>query len=172
TTEPPYNCPHQTPRLRCSIMTICYSVNRLGMCMPTTYSWVLAQEAYGHFYSEDFPEAVRVARHAQTVAPRTPCVGAVLAAALEGRALGVLGRADETHAALREAERIREGLDDAIVAAPAFGFDEAQPRFHEGNALTHLADTKAPWRAQERALALGPAAASMDRPWTRPARGV
>ena len=139
---------------------------------PVTHSWVLAQEAYGHFYSEDFPEAVRVARRAQTVAPKTPCVGAVLAAALEGRALGVLGRPDETLAALREAERILEGLDDAIVAASAFGYDEAQLRFHEGNALTHLGDTKAAWRAQERALALVPAADFMDRALTRLDRAV
>src|SRR2546430_2024307 len=153
-------------------MTICYSVNRLGMCMPTTYSWVLAQEAYGHFYSEDFPEAVRVAHHAQTVAPRTPCVGAVLAAALEARALGVLGRADKVHAALQEAEKILDALDDAIVAASAFGYDEAQLCFHEGNALTHLGDTKAAWRAQERALALMPAADFMDRALTRLDRGL
>jgi len=96
---------------------------------PATYSWVLAQEAYGHFYGDDFREAVRVARQAQVVAPKTPSVGAVLAAALEARALGVLGRADETHAALREAERILLGLDDATVAASAFGYDEAQLRF-------------------------------------------
>jgi tetratricopeptide (TPR) repeat protein len=139
---------------------------------PQTYSWVLAQEAYGHFYSDDFPEAVRVARHAQTVAPKTPCVGSVLAAALEARALGVLGRADETHAALREAEAILMGLDDATVAASAFGYDEAQLRFHEGNALTHLGDTKAAWRAQERALALVPAADFMDRALTRLDRAV
>jgi tetratricopeptide (TPR) repeat protein len=137
-----------------------------------TYSWVLAQEAYGLFYSEEFPEAVRVARHAQTVAPKTPCVGAVLAAALEARALGVLGRADETRAALREAEAILLGLDDATVAASAFGYDEAQLRFHEGNALTHLGDAKAAWKAQERALALVPAADFMDRALTRLDRAV
>src|SRR2546430_9340131 len=51
-----------------------------------TYSWVLAQEAYGHFYSHDPAEAVNVAQHAQAVVPVTPCVGAVLAAALEARA--------------------------------------------------------------------------------------
>jgi hypothetical protein len=35
---------------------------------PATQSWVLAQEAYGHYYSSDFREAVDVARRAQFVA--------------------------------------------------------------------------------------------------------
>jgi len=44
--------------------------------------------------------------------------------------------------------------------------------FHEGNALTHLGDTKAAWGAQEQALALVPAADFMDRALTRLDRAV
>jgi hypothetical protein len=53
---------------------------------PATLSWVLAQEAYGHFYSGDLTSAVNVAQHAQTLMRRTPQVSGALAAALEARA--------------------------------------------------------------------------------------
>jgi hypothetical protein len=36
----------------------------------------------------------------------------------------------------------------------AFGYNEAQLRFHEGNAYTHLHDSRSALRAQERALEL------------------
>jgi tetratricopeptide (TPR) repeat protein len=139
---------------------------------PQTYSWVLAQEAFGHFYSDDLPEAVNVARHAQGVVSGTPGVGAVLAAATEARALAALGRADETHAALREAEAILARLDDGAAKASAFGYDEAQLCFHESNALTHLGDTKAARSAQERALVLLPVDVFMDRALTELDRAV
>jgi hypothetical protein len=45
----------------------------------------------------------------------------------------------------------------------AFGYNEAQLRFHEGNALTHLHDTEAAWRAQQRALQLYPPSDYLDR---------
>jgi transcriptional regulator with XRE-family HTH domain len=137
-----------------------------------TYSWVLAQEAYGHFYSDDFGEAVGVARQAQAVVPRSPCVGSVLAAALEARALAVLGRADETRAALVEAETILSALDDSALMASAFGYNEAQLRFHESNALTHLGDTRRARAAQDRALELVPAEDFMDRAFTQLDRAV
>jgi hypothetical protein len=139
---------------------------------PVTHAWVLAQEAYGHFYSDDLPEAVHVARHAQAVVPNTACVGSVLAAALEARALAALGRAEPTYAALHRAESILAILDESAVVASAFGYNEAQLRFHESNALTHLGDTKAAWTAQERALTLVPASDFMDRAFTQLDRAV
>jgi uncharacterized membrane protein YecN with MAPEG domain len=45
-------------------------------------SWVRAQEAYAHYYSGDFAEAVNASRQAQTIAWRCACVGTALAAAL------------------------------------------------------------------------------------------
>src|SRR6266567_8100353 len=50
---------------------------------PLTYSWVRAQEAYGYYYCGEPAEAISVARQAQDLADGVPCVGAVLAAALE-----------------------------------------------------------------------------------------
>jgi tetratricopeptide (TPR) repeat protein len=131
-----------------------------------THSWVLAQEAYGHFYSNDFGQAIGVAREAQAVVPKSPCVGAVLAAALKARALAALGRADETRTALDQAEVLLSGLDASAVVASAFGYNEAQLRFHESNALTHLGDTKRARLAQDRALDLVPAEDFMDRAFT------
>lgn len=106
-----------------------------------THSWVLAQESYGHFYSDDLTEAVHVAQHAQAVIPTTPGVGAALAAALEARAQASLGRAEETRSALRRAETILATLDMDAATPSAFAYDEAQLRFHESNALTHLGDS-------------------------------
>lgn len=132
-----------------------------------THSWVLAQEAYGHFYSDDFGQAIGVAREAQQVVPRSPCVGAVLAAALEARALAAAGNGHETLAALDQAEGLLSGLDADAVIASAFGYNEAQLRFHESNALTHLGDTKRARLAQDRALELVPAEDFMDRAFTQ-----
>jgi DNA-binding transcriptional regulator YiaG len=132
-----------------------------------TYSWVLAQEAYGHFYSDDPTEAVSVAQHAQTVVPTTPCVGAVLAAALEARAQAALGRADETQSALRQAEALVSRLGMETAEPSAFTYNEAQLRFHESNALTHLGDTRTAWVAQDRALELVAPADFMDRSFTQ-----
>lgn len=121
---------------------------------PVTYSWVLAQEAFGHYYSADFPEAIDVARHAQDLVHGTPCVGAALAAALEARANAATGRRQETRAALARAEAILSHLDGDSQATSAFGYNEAQLRFHEGSAYTRLRDATAAFAAQDRALEL------------------
>jgi tetratricopeptide (TPR) repeat protein len=134
---------------------------------PLTHSWVLAQEAYGHYYSGNLTDAVEVARHAQDVVRNAPCVGAALAAPLEARACAALGRHQETRGALQQAERILENLDGDSVVASAFGYNEAQLRFHEGNAYTHLHDTRSAWEAQERALELCPPTDFMDRALTQ-----
>ena len=137
---------------------------------PMTYSWVLAQEAYGHFYSHDHTEAVAVAEHAQAVAGTAQPgqrVGGVLAAALEARAHAACGRADDTHAAVRAAEIMLGNLDVEPTVPTAFGYNEAQFRFHESNALTHLRDTTAAWTAQDRALELVAPGDFMDRAFTQ-----
>ena len=119
---------------------------------PGTASWVLAQEAYGRYYSGDLAGAVNVARHAQGLMRRTPCVGTALAAALEARAHAARGDTRETRGALGRAETILTALDANSVTASAFGYSESQYRFHEGNAYTRLRDTRAALKAQERAL--------------------
>jgi transcriptional regulator with XRE-family HTH domain len=133
---------------------------------PLTFAWVRAQEAYGHFYSGDHTEAIDVAQHAQSLADSTPCIGAVLAAALEARAQAALAREQETGAALARAETMLSRLDDASTGTSAFNYNEAQLRFHEGNALTQLHDTARAWPAQQRALELCPASDYMDRTLT------
>ncbi|HET9256922.1 MAG TPA: helix-turn-helix transcriptional regulator [Pseudonocardiaceae bacterium] len=134
---------------------------------PLTHSWVRAQEAYGHYYSGDLLEAVQVAQHAQELSGQIPSVGAVLAAALEARAQAALGHRQEMHGALGYAETCLSRLDASSIGTSAFNYNEAQLRFHEGNAFTHLHDTSAAWRAQEVALALCPASDYMDRTMTK-----
>lgn len=131
---------------------------------PATHAWVLAQEAYGHFYSRDLHEAVAVAEQAQALLPGLRgqgAVGGVLAAALEARAQAALGRADATHTALHRAEGLLAHVEQS-AAPSAFGYDEAQLRFHESNALTHLGDVTGAWAAQDRALELVAADDYMD----------
>jgi tetratricopeptide (TPR) repeat protein len=118
------------------------------------HSWILAQEAYGHYYSGDMLEAVDVAKHAQELVPTSPCVGAGLSAALEARAHAAMGKRDETRPALARAEEITAQLDGDALVPSAFGYNEAQLRFHAGSALTHLQDVKAALAEQERALEL------------------
>jgi hypothetical protein len=121
---------------------------------PLTHAWVVAQEAYGHYYSGDLGEAIKVAQHAQGLAGTVPSVGVPLAAALEARAHALRGDEQQTRAALGRAEAAVGQLTGESLAASAFGYNEAQLRFHEGNAYTHLRDTKAAKRAHDRALEL------------------
>jgi Helix-turn-helix domain len=134
---------------------------------PVTHAWVLAQEAYGHYYAEDPAQAIDVAQEAQAAAPREGCVGAVLAAALEGRAQAVLGEREATHRALGQAETLLAGLDGEALLPSAMGYNEAQLRFHQSNALVHLGDVRGAWAAQDRALKLVAPGDYMDRAFTR-----
>lgn len=120
---------------------------------PGTLAWVTAQEAYGYYYAGDMPGAVACAR-AAIGATSVPCVGAVLAAALEMRALAVMGDAPAVMSALNKAEQIHGRLIGGDLAASAFGYAESQLRFHAGNALTRLGDTAAARPALARALEL------------------
>lgn len=104
---------------------------------PETLSWVLAQEAHGHYYSGDILEAIEVARNAYEVS-RTPCIGAALAAALEARAQATTRNQRETREALDRAESILSRLSGDTLIPSAFGYNEASFRFHEGNSYTHL----------------------------------
>jgi tetratricopeptide (TPR) repeat protein len=130
---------------------------------PALLSWVLAQEAYVCFYAGRLVEAVEVASHAQAVAHRRASAGVALAAALEARASAALGRPGRARAALQSAEDTLDRLDPEDLVASAFGYNEAQLRFHEGNTLTYLGDVKAAERAHERALQLYPAEDFLDR---------
>lgn len=120
---------------------------------PETLSWILAQEAHGHYYSGDVLEAVDVARHGYEVVS-VPCSGAALAAALEARAQATLGRDKEARDALKRAEDVLSHLEGDVLIPSAFGYNEASFRFHQGNAYTHLRDVKSAFKAQDRALEL------------------
>ncbi|WP_051451492.1 helix-turn-helix domain-containing protein [Actinospica robiniae] len=132
-----------------------------------TVSWVLAQEAYGHYYADDLEEALAAARDAQSATTGGRGVGAVLAAALEARILGTQGNRQGCVRAIGLAEERLGMLPADQVNDSAFGYDEGQLRFHEGNAYTRLGDTAAAWLAQQRALELTGAADYMDQALTR-----
>jgi tetratricopeptide (TPR) repeat protein len=133
---------------------------------PTTQAWVLAQEAYGQYYSEDLSEAVAVAQRAQVVAGGTRSVGAPLVSALEARTYASLGQRRETIAALGRAEDLVSMLADALQPS-AFGYNEAQLRFHAGSAYAQLHDSAGAFAAQDRALELCSLGDYTDRAMTR-----
>jgi tetratricopeptide (TPR) repeat protein len=119
-----------------------------------TMSWVLAQEAYGHFYAGHPTEAISAARRAQELMRKAPCVGAVTAAALEARAHAARGDPRETRLALARTEAILGRLAPQQMTRSAFGYTEAQFRFHESSAWTSLGQVGAAMAAQDRALEL------------------
>ncbi|GLZ09627.1 hypothetical protein Acsp03_70930 [Actinomadura sp. NBRC 104412] len=129
---------------------------------PATESWVLAQVAYGHFYCGDPVGAITVARHARDRAGKAVCVGAPLAAALEARAHAALGSRSDVQTILGQVEEMVERLDDESRVPSAFSYNEAQFRFHQGNAYTLLArrdddpraNVEKALQAQEQALEL------------------
>ena len=127
------------------------------------HAWVLAQEAYAHYYSGNPVEALYVAAHAQHVANQAPCSGVALAAALEARAHSLLGKTTETTTAIGHATHALAGMDDEQLLPSAFGYNEARLCFHSGNAYTHLSQTKAAFEVHERALALYPSNDYFDR---------
>jgi tetratricopeptide (TPR) repeat protein len=141
---------------------------------PQTFSWVRAQEAYGHYYSGDYSAAIDIARHAQDVAKGIPCVGAALAAALEARAQACLGpvRQDEAQEALSRAEMILSRLESESIACSAFGYNEAQLQFHAGNVYTNLRNSRLAQAAQERALEIAPENDYTDRALTNLDRAI
>ncbi len=117
-------------------------------------SWVCAQEAYFHFYDRNLTSAIESARHAEDLTQNSASVGSVLAAALEARAHALQGDNSQTFAAVGRAESYLEHLDPSLTESSAFGYDEAQLRFHQGSALTQLGSTKAALVAQDQALEL------------------
>ncbi|MBZ3908453.1 MULTISPECIES: tetratricopeptide repeat protein [Streptomyces] len=125
-------------------------------------AWILAEGAYALFYSGDLTGAARAARRAQTVSAQ-PTVGAALSAPLEARAHAVMGDRREAEAALGRAENALAHLDGDDTSESAFGYNEAQLRFHQGNVLTHLGQTDRAREAQQRALQLYPADEHLDR---------
>ncbi|MEJ1105454.1 MULTISPECIES: hypothetical protein [unclassified Kribbella] len=137
-----------------------------------TQSWMLAQEAYGHFYSNDLSEAIAVAEQAQLASSARGGVGTPLAAALEARAYAATGDQQATAAALGRAEEFVSHLNGDALLPSAFGYNEAQLSFHAGSAYTRLRDLPAAFAAQERALELCAPGDYTDRALTRLDRAV
>lgn len=129
----------------------------------TVMAWVRSQEAYAHFYSGDLITAIAVAKNAQTLSAHHPGVGVALAAALEARAHAALGHKGEAIAAVGRAEAALSVLGNTSLIPSAFGYNEAQLRFHQGSALTRLPRTDEATKALNQALSLYPENDYMDR---------
>lgn len=134
---------------------------------PLARSWVRAQDAYIDYYRGDVLGAIASAQAAQAVQGAQSSVGAVLGAALEARAQAALARPAATWDALTRAEDLLSRLPPDSIAPSAFGYNEAQLRFHTGSALARLGDVTRAMAAQERALVLYPEDDYLDRALVR-----
>lgn len=130
---------------------------------PELRSWVQAQEAYYHFYADNVHAAVDAARYAQEITNSNPGVGSALAAALEARAHALQGNKPEALRAIGDAEEYTVNLNDESAIASAFGYNEAQLRFHQSSALAQLGEARAAFPIQDRALELCHPDDFMDR---------
>jgi hypothetical protein len=131
---------------------------------PALAGWVRAQDAYAAFWQgSDYLAAVDIAQHAQRIANHNDSVGVALAAAVEARAHAFVGDRAAAEHAIEAATRALDGLGPDSTEQSAFSYNEAQLRFHEGNALTHLGLRDRAWDAQRRALELYPTTEALDR---------
>lgn len=119
---------------------------------PTVSSWVKAQDAYAEFYSGDSTGAVLSAELAQDASGRVASVGFAIAAALEARAQAELGNKQLSLRAIGRAEDALGQLPADALIDSAFGYNESQLRFHQGDALTRLGETGSALAALETAL--------------------
>lgn len=126
-------------------------------------SWVQAQDAYFHFYNKNLHGTVESAQYAQSMESGSPSVGSALAAAVEARAHALLGQRPEAMRAIANAESYLARLADDAMIPSAFGYNEAQLRFHQESALTRLGAVSQALQIQDRALELCPPEDFMDR---------
>lgn len=119
---------------------------------PTVTSWVKAQDAYAEFYSGDSTGAVLSAELAQDASGRVASVGFAIAAALEARAQADLGNRQLSLRAIGRAEDALGKLPPSALIDSAFGYNESQLRFHQGDALTRLGETADALAALDTAL--------------------
>ncbi|MGH3941000.1 MAG: hypothetical protein ACRDTG_20645 [Pseudonocardiaceae bacterium] len=116
-------------------------------------AWATAYESMSYlWWGRPVERAVELSQKAQAIAGSHPNVGGAMAAAMEARAQGRLGRRDEALAAIHRSEAIFERLGTADTATNVLGFYEHFLRFCQETALTSLGETEAALAAQDRAL--------------------
>jgi hypothetical protein len=136
-------------------------------------AWVTVREAFVPLYYGDPAEACALARAAAGLAGRNVCVAAVIAPALEARALARVAARRGGAAKIQGLRRVSALLDQAHDAlgrlsateraGTAFGYTERQLLFHEGDALVTLGHSQGAERALTRALRLYSADEILDR---------
>jgi DNA-binding XRE family transcriptional regulator/tetratricopeptide (TPR) repeat protein len=130
---------------------------------PNLRSWVQAQESYFQFYDQNYAGTVDAAQYAQELESTTPGVGSALAAAIEARAYALMGDRSGAMRAMARVETYLSHLAGDAVVPSAFGYNEAQFRFHQGSALTRLGVVTEALKVQDRALEICPQEDFMDR---------
>jgi transcriptional regulator with XRE-family HTH domain len=126
-------------------------------------SWVQAQAAYFHFYDKDLPGTIEAAQYSQDLESGNPGVGSALAAAVEARAYAIMDQSEDAMRAMSNVETYLDRLPGEANVPSAFGYNEAQFRFHQESALTRLGEVAKALQVQERALLIIPPEDFMDR---------
>lgn len=132
---------------------------------PNLTTWVLGKQLIRGLYEERSPEAaLRLAAESAAVTS-APAVGTVEALCGRAQAYAMLGRAAEARRALRLLADTVERLPERVVTdtTSMFGWPEYRWRHTESFVHTYLGDARTAGVAQDRALALYPAAWVRDR---------
>jgi tetratricopeptide (TPR) repeat protein len=125
---------------------------------PATGSWAIAYEAMSHlWHGQNLNRAADLAHRARSLAPAAAPSGP-LAAAIEGRALARMGRAEDALACIDSAETLWRRLSEADAEQNTFGFYEHLLRMYQSDVYTVLGrDFDRAYEVQARAVDLAPA---------------
>ncbi|MDG4796939.1 hypothetical protein [Micromonospora sp. WMMD1082] len=118
------------------------------------HAWILARKAMLPLNFGAPQAAAELAEQARRIAGTAPTAVATLAAAVTGRAYALAGRRDEATAALRDADRLADRLNETERADTWFGHCEQKHHVHLSHALTALGETNRARESQAHALAL------------------
>jgi transcriptional regulator with XRE-family HTH domain len=126
-------------------------------------AWVLAKSATELLFHGASPElAIARARRAQIVAGNSPSSGLAIAYSAEARAYAVLGDKLAMEKAFGHAKDQFSRLRDNDTTSSVHAYSERQMRFHEGDALTAVGDTRKAMAAHQLAATLYPATEPLE----------
>jgi hypothetical protein len=132
-------------------------------CDEALESWVLCRHAMVEINFGSPHRALALGNQARATAGRAPSAGAALAAAVQARALALLGQGESALRALEAAEELLGALHGEQAADTWYGYPPVKHHVHASHALTLAAASGPAVAAQDQALALSRPTSWMTR---------
>jgi hypothetical protein len=126
-------------------------------------SWVLSRHAMVEINFGSPHRALALGNQARATAGRAPSASAALAAAVQARALALLGQAESAQRALGAAEDLLGALHGEQVVDTWYGYPPVKHHIHASHALTLAGASGPAAAAQDQALALSRPTSWMTR---------